>query len=162
MPEVFKRWQDTALWRSLTFRQSGAVSCEGLASLLLWPQFLKGVGRTLSAFCIMVNQEGFFFSYSPMLLLIFCFMFHPNLVIVPDMKDAHSCWLRACQSQYRLSIHRGASIGQYRLMRTICLPGPQCFSSLKCRGTSPPKLTPPRAGLPELLIASGVVGPYSY
>lgn len=24
-----------------------------------------------------------------MLLLIFCFMFHPNLVIIPDMKDAH-------------------------------------------------------------------------
>lgn len=60
IPKVFKRWQDRAMWKSLTFRQGGAVSCEGLSRLLLWPHFFRGVGRTLSTFCIMVNQEGFF------------------------------------------------------------------------------------------------------
>lgn len=88
VPKVFKRWQDRALWRSLTFRHGGAVSGEGLSRLLLWPHFFRGVGRTLSAFSLMVNQEGFF-SYSPTLLLIFCFMFHPNIVIIPYIKDAH-------------------------------------------------------------------------
>lgn len=150
------------MWRSLTFRQSGAVSCEGLSSLLLRPQFLKGVGRTLSAFCIMVNQEVFFFSYRPMLLPIFCFMLHPNLVIIPDMKDAHKLLagyvLVSASTDW---VYRGASIRQYRLMRTICLPGRQCSSSLKCRATSPQKLTPPRHGLPELLTESGVLGAYS-
>ena len=58
--KIFKRWQDTALWRSVTFRQRGAVSCEVFSRLLLWPHFFRGIGRTLSAFCMMVNQEGFF------------------------------------------------------------------------------------------------------
>lgn len=44
------------MWRSLTFGVGGAVSWEGLSRLLLWPSFFKGgVGRTLSAYCIMVN-----------------------------------------------------------------------------------------------------------
>lgn len=59
-PKAFKRCQDTALWRSLTFRHGKAVSCEGLSRFLLWPHSFRGVGRTLSAFCIMVNHEGSF------------------------------------------------------------------------------------------------------
>lgn len=43
------------MWRSLTFGVGGAVSWEGLSGLLLWPQFFKGVGRTLSAYCILVS-----------------------------------------------------------------------------------------------------------
>lgn len=65
--KISKRWQDTALWRSLTFRQGQAVSCEVLSRLLLWSHFFRGIGRTLSAFCMMVNQERFF-SYRPTLL----------------------------------------------------------------------------------------------
>lgn len=98
-----------------------------------------------------------------MLLLIFCFMLHPNLVIIPDMKDAHKLLagyvLISASTDW---VYRGASIRQYRLMHTICLPGRQCSSSLKCRGTSSQKLTPPRDGLPELLTESGVLGAYSY
>lgn len=63
VPKVFKRVQDTAMWRSLTFRLGGAVSCEGLSRHLLWPQSSKGVGRTLSAHCIVVNLEGFIYLF---------------------------------------------------------------------------------------------------
>lgn len=47
-----------------------------------------------------------------MLLLIFCFMLHPNLVIIPYMKDAHKL-VAGC-------VLVGAST--YRVMLTICFP----------------------------------------